>query len=58
MLSLLFEDLFKQFNSNLKKQAEKYYAHSHNRAQPFDITKHMQINLISKGTLLYGEKRY
>lgn len=51
MLALLFEDLFKQFNSKLKKSAEKYYGSSHNRAQPFDIKIHMegQRNLISKG---------
>lgn len=51
MLSLLFEDLFKQFNAKLKKSAEKYFGSSHNRAQPFDIKLYMdgQRNLISKG---------
>lgn len=54
LLSLLFEDLFKRFNSDLKRQADMVLskpsgAASGNRALNFDITKHMRSDTITQG---------
>lgn len=48
MLALLFEDLFKQFNSNLKRQVDLMLS-KQNRASSFDITKFMTGEGITEG---------
>ncbi|XP_044750758.1 DNA-directed RNA polymerase III subunit RPC2 [Coccinella septempunctata] len=45
LLSLMFEDVFKRFNTDLKMIAEKTI--SKIRAEPFDIVKYMTSNLIT-----------
>lgn len=50
LLSLLFEDLFKQFNSDLKKQADMVLSKP-NRAQAFDIIKCMRPDSIAYGMM-------
>jgi DNA-directed RNA polymerase III subunit RPC2 len=47
MLALLFEDLFKRFNSELKKIADKTVIKP--LAAAFDIVKHMRQDLITNG---------
>jgi DNA-directed RNA polymerase III subunit RPC2 len=48
LLALLFEDLFKKFNSELKKNIENAF-NKPNRAAQFDVTKS-----ISRDTISYG----
>ena len=48
LISLLFEDLFKRFNSDLKKQADMILSKP-NRASGFDIVKFMRSDTISQG---------
>lgn len=48
LLSLLFEDLFKSFNSNLKKTAEQTLSKQY-KAQEFDILKYFKTLTISSG---------
>jgi len=48
LLSLLFEDLFKRFNAELKTQAERVLAKP-NQVEAFDIMKHMSQNIITNG---------
>jgi DNA-directed RNA polymerase III subunit RPC2 len=48
LLSLLFEDLFKSFNSNLKKTAEQTLSKQH-KAQAFDILKYFKSLTITNG---------
>ena len=48
MLSLLFEDLFKRFNSDLKRQADMILSKP-NRAQSFDPMKFMRTDTITQG---------
>merc|ERR1712023_446692 len=48
LLALLFEDLFKQFNSHLKKTIDKTLEKMH-RATQFDALKLMRTDLITHG---------
>src|SRR5690606_38593387 len=48
LISLLFEDLFKSFNSMLKKIAEQTLS-KQNRAQEFDIIKSFKTTMITNG---------
>jgi DNA-directed RNA polymerase III subunit RPC2 len=48
LLSLLFEDLFKIFNKDLKRQADLVLSKS-NRAQAFDIVKCIRPDTITNG---------
>lgn len=48
LLSLLFEDLFKLFNKDLKRQADMVLAKA-NRAQAFDIVKTIRPDTITNG---------
>jgi len=48
MLALLFEDLFKRFNSELSRQADMVLSKS-NRADAFDIVKTIRTDTISQG---------
>ncbi|GBG27516.1 DNA-directed RNA polymerase subunit beta [Hondaea fermentalgiana] len=48
LLALLFEDLFKRFNTELKLQAERVLSKA-NQADAFDIMKHMSQNIITNG---------
>lgn len=52
LLSLLFEDLFKRFNADLKRSIDKILAKP-NRAQEFDVLRVLQLqgNLITAGLL-------
>jgi len=47
LLSLLFEDLFKKFNSELRRIADQTIPKQ--RAAPFDIAKHMRQDQITNG---------
>lgn len=47
LLSLLFEDLFKRLNSELKMIADKNIPK--NRAAQFDVIKHMRQDFITNG---------
>ena len=48
LLSLLFEDLFKRFNMELKKQAEQVLSKA-NRAASFDILRSIRQDTITNG---------
>nr|WCZ58372.1 RNA polymerase III subunit RPC2 [Paratrimastix eleionoma] len=48
LLSLLFEDLFKRFNSELSRLADTML-NKQNRAQPFDILKLIRHDTLSNG---------
>ena len=48
LLSLLFEDLFKRFNSDLKRQADMILSKP-NRASQFDVIKFMRTDTITQG---------
>ncbi|KAF1780026.1 DNA-directed RNA polymerase, subunit 2 [Phytophthora cactorum] len=48
LLSLLFEDLFKRFNSDLKRQADMVLSKP-NRASVFDILKCVRTDTITQG---------
>lgn len=48
LISLLFEDLFKRFNSDLKRQADLILSKP-NRASGFDIVKFMRSDTITQG---------
>mmetsp|Transcript_9340 Transcript_9340/g.15216 ORF Transcript_9340/g.15216 Transcript_9340/m.15216 type:complete len:1177 (+) Transcript_9340:81-3611(+) len=48
LLALLFEDLFKRFNHELKLQADRVLSKP-NQVEAFDIMKHMNSNLITNG---------
>ncbi len=48
LLSLLFEDLFKLFNKDLKKQADMVLSKA-NRAQAFDVVKCIRPDTITHG---------
>jgi DNA-directed RNA polymerase III subunit RPC2 len=48
LLSLLFEDLFKRFNSDLKRQADMVLSKP-NRASVFDIVKCIRTDTITQG---------
>lgn len=50
LLSLLFEDLFKIFNKDLKRQADMVLQKA-NRAQAFDIVKSIRPDTISNGMI-------
>ncbi len=50
LLSLLFEDLFKHFNSDLKKQTDMILSKS-NRAQAFDVIKTIRPDSITYGMM-------
>lgn len=47
LLSLLFEDLFKKFNSEMKKIADQVIPKQ--RAAQFDVVKHMRQDQITNG---------
>uniref|UniRef100_A0A914HEK2 DNA-directed RNA polymerase subunit beta n=1 Tax=Globodera rostochiensis TaxID=31243 RepID=A0A914HEK2_GLORO len=47
LLALLFEDLFKRFNSELKRIADSHL--NRNLAAPLDIVRHMRQDLITNG---------
>ena len=47
LLSLLFEDLFKRYNSELKKIIDRTLAKK--RTQPFDVVCHMKNSIITHG---------
>jgi DNA-directed RNA polymerase III subunit RPC2 len=48
LLSLLFEDLFKRFNSDLKRQADMVLSKP-NRVSGFDVMKFMRTDTITNG---------
>lgn len=48
MISLLFEDLFKRFNQDLKRQADSVLT-KQNRASQFDVIKCIRQDTISSG---------
>lgn len=48
MISLLFEDLFKIFNTDLKRQADMVLQKA-NRAQAFDVVKSIRADTITQG---------
>jgi DNA-directed RNA polymerase III subunit RPC2 len=48
LISLLFEDLFKRFNSDLKRQADLVLSKP-NRASGFDVMKFMRTDTITQG---------
>jgi DNA-directed RNA polymerase III subunit RPC2 len=48
LISLLFEDLFKRFNSDLKRQADMVLSKP-SRAQQFDVVKIMRQDTITQG---------
>lgn len=48
LVSLLFEDLFKQYNGHLRMTIDKTLE-KQNRAQNFDVSKLMTVDLITKG---------
>ena len=50
LLSLLFEDLFKIFNKDLKRQADMVLQKA-NRAQAFDIVKSIRADTITNGMI-------
>lgn len=50
LLSLLFEDLFKIFNKDLKRQADQVLSKP-NRAQPFDIVNCIRPDTITNGMI-------
>lgn len=50
LLSLLFEDLFKIFNKDLKRQADMVLQKA-NRAQAFDVVKSIRPDTISNGMI-------
>jgi hypothetical protein len=47
LISLLFEDLFKRFNTDLKKQVDMILSKP-NRASSFDVMKFMRTDTISQ----------
>jgi DNA-directed RNA polymerase III subunit RPC2 len=47
LLALLFEDLFKRFNTELKRIADSHLPK--NMAAPLDIVKHMRQDLVTNG---------
>lgn len=47
LLALMFEDLFKRFNWELKSIADKIIPKV--KAAPFDVVKHMRPDLIANG---------
>jgi DNA-directed RNA polymerase III subunit RPC2 len=49
LISLLFEDLFKRFNTDLKKQVDMILSKP-NRASSFDVMKFMRTDTISQVT--------
>lgn len=49
MLSLLFEDLFKKFNTELKKEIDMVIRKRKKQAHMFDVTKLMNANSITHG---------
>jgi hypothetical protein len=49
LISLLFEDLFKRFNTDLKRQADMVLSKP-NRATSFDVIKFMRADTITQGT--------
>lgn len=50
LLSLLFEDLFKIFNSNLKLQSDQVLSKP-NRAQAYDVARKIQPDIITNGMI-------
>ncbi|KAL3945031.1 MAG: hypothetical protein SGBAC_000888 [Bacillariaceae sp.] len=50
LLSLLFEDLFKIFNANLKRQADMVLSKP-NRAQAYDVARVIQPDTIANGMI-------
>jgi DNA-directed RNA polymerase III subunit RPC2 len=48
LLALLFEDLFKRFNAELKKTADQFLTKT-NRTAPFDILKSIRADFITQG---------
>ena len=48
LLSVLFEDLFKRFNHELKRQSDQVLAKA-NRADVFDVMKHIRTDTITNG---------
>jgi DNA-directed RNA polymerase III subunit RPC2 len=50
LLALLFEDLFKRFNEELRRMASKLIPKV--KAEPFDVTKHMRPDLITNALVV------
>lgn len=50
LISLLFENLFKNFNTDLKRQADMVLS-KQNRASGFDVVKFMRCDTITQGFL-------
>ncbi|CAF2560444.1 unnamed protein product [Rotaria sp. Silwood2] len=50
LIALLFEDLFKRFNTELQKIANKIIPRQ--RAQQFDVTKHIRPDIITNGLVI------
>jgi len=49
LLGLLFEDLFKRLNAELRKQAEAQLSKGAGRAAPFDVSKYVRPDIITHG---------
>ena len=52
LISLLFEDLFKRFNTDLKRQADMVLSKP-NRATSFDVIKFMRADTITQGVCVH-----
>jgi DNA-directed RNA polymerase III subunit RPC2 len=50
LLSLLFEDLFKHFNAELKKSVDLAFS-KRNRAMRFNVVRNMPLKIITDGFL-------
>eukprot|EP00771_Trimastix_marina_P001701 gnl/Trimastix_PCT/2792.p1 GENE.gnl/Trimastix_PCT/2792~~gnl/Trimastix_PCT/2792.p1 ORF type:complete len:1132 (+),score=331.51 gnl/Trimastix_PCT/2792:252-3398(+) len=48
LLALLFEDLFKRFNSDIARNADAVF-NKQNRAEPFDVVKYFRPDIITNG---------
>lgn len=48
LISLLFEDLFKRFNGDIKRTADMVLSRP-NRAEAFDVLKHIRTDTITNG---------
>ena len=50
LVALLFEDLFKRLNSEIKAMADKWYKRTHSKnAHPFDAVREIRKDLITQG---------
>lgn len=50
LMSLLFEDLFKRFNSDIKKYVDRHFSKTHGaKAEPLDVIKAISTSTITMG---------